>query len=73
VSQPYGPSRPVTGIALLFVLMTSLDKRRCLTKVFKIGNAVLNAIQFADDQIIFGESEDDLQRAVNKSEKSKWL
>jgi hypothetical protein len=37
-----------------------------LTKDFTIGNTVLNTILFADDQAIFNESEDDLQRAVNK-------
>jgi hypothetical protein len=41
---------------------------RCLTKDFKIGNTVLNTILFADDQSIFSESEDDLQRAVNRCE-----
>jgi hypothetical protein len=32
----------------------------------KIGDTVLNTILFADDQAIFSESEDGLQRAVNR-------
>jgi hypothetical protein len=39
-----------------------------LIKHFKIGNAVLNTILFADDQAIFNESEAGLQRAVNRLE-----
>jgi hypothetical protein len=37
-----------------------------LTKDFKIGNTVSNAILFADDQTSFSESEYDLQGAVNR-------
>jgi hypothetical protein len=33
-----------------------------------IGNTVPNTILFADDQVIFSEPEDDLQRAVNRLE-----
>jgi retron-type reverse transcriptase len=36
-----------------------------LIKDFKMGNTVLNTNLFADDQVIFSESEAGLQRAVN--------
>jgi hypothetical protein len=41
-------------------------KMDVLTKDFKIGNTVLNAILFADDQTSFSESEYNLQRVVNR-------
>jgi hypothetical protein len=43
-------------------------------KYFKIGNVVLNIIIFGDNQAIFSESENDLQRAVDRPENiAKWL
>jgi hypothetical protein len=43
-------------------------------KYFKIGNAVLNIILFGDNQAIFSESENYLQRAVDRPENiAKWL
>jgi hypothetical protein len=42
-----------------------------LKKDFKIGNTILNTILLVDDQAVFIQSEDDVQRAINKLEKSK--
>jgi hypothetical protein len=39
-----------------------------LIKDFKIGNTVLNAILFADDQAVFSESKAGLQRTVSRLE-----
>jgi hypothetical protein len=49
--------------------MKSLDSGKILqSKYFNTGNTVLNTILFADDQGIFSESEDGLQRVGNKLE-----
>jgi hypothetical protein len=39
-----------------------------LIKDFKIGNTVLDTILFAENQVIFSESEAGLQRAFNRLE-----
>jgi hypothetical protein len=39
-----------------------------LSRDFKISNTVLNTIMLTDGQAIFSESEDDLQRVVNRLE-----
>jgi hypothetical protein len=52
----------------VYIIEVITQWQNVLTKDFKIDNTLLNTILFADDQAIFSESEDCLQRAVSKLE-----